>query len=76
VRFRAYHFFAVSFPWDASYINADLFIDIIIQCLFLGIYFARNKIRLNIKAGIIILLVFIAYISDLIEIISMRPAYH
>lgn len=55
------------FPWDASYVNADLFIDIIIQCLFFGIYFARNKIRLNIKAGIIILLVFIAYISDLIE---------
>lgn len=55
------------FPWDATYINADLFIDIIIQCLFFGIYFARNKIRLNVKAGIIILLVFIAYISDLIE---------
>lgn len=55
------------FPWDPSYVNADLFIDIIIQLLFFSIYFYRNKLSIKTKAGIVIFLVFVAYISDLVE---------
>jgi hypothetical protein len=55
------------YPWDDSYLNADLFIDISIQLFLFGLYFYRKSFSLTSKANVILTLVFIAYISDLIE---------
>lgn len=55
------------FPWQQSYLNSDFFIDVFIQVLVFGIYGFRHRFTLETKAKIIILLLLIAFTSDVIE---------
>ncbi len=55
------------FPWQHSYLNSDFFIDVFIQVLVFGIYGFRHRFTLETKAKVVILLLLIAFTSDVIE---------
>jgi two-component sensor histidine kinase/PAS domain-containing protein len=55
------------FPFDENTINADFFADIFGLTILFGTYFLRNKFELNIKMNVIISMIFLIYISDLLE---------
>ena len=54
-------------PWDIQQFKVDLLIELVALIFLFIIYWQRKRIPLNVKTSLILFIVFIVYISDLIQ---------
>lgn len=55
------------FPFDKGLLNVDFYVDILGLSLLYLTYFLRNKLSLVFKSNVIIAMLFVLFISDVLE---------